>query len=337
MTTKTAEISVSAEVTPGARQRQMKSIFVEHDRYKDAFSAISRAHFPVDGGDADFGSISALIGESRAGKSSVAFRYMKQYEPYADEAGMICPVVYVSIPSDGQKALLGYIADALGVHHTQRVSIPALQRNITRSLNAQNVELLILDEVNTVVRAENRRMLPFVLNLLRKLVDECRLNIVCVGLPETYDLLASDPQVTGRGGLPYQIVEPYSWENEREQKLFRLLCDEFDNRLPFNDRSGLAHPWFSQRLYYSSKGGIVGRLNDFLFGAGCRAINDDAEAIDVQHLAEAYEQIKPRGTAFNPWLHDMSQAPKNDTIVVDRHPREIFTKKRQRKVVLNGS
>src|SRR5262249_34475311 len=110
---------------------------------------------------------------------------------------------------------------------------------------------------------------------------------------------------------------------------FRLLCHEFDRELPFSERSNLQSAWFAHRLFYSSKGGIIGRLADFLYSAGCLAINDASERIEVSHFAQAYEYIKPRGQFFNPWVHDLSQAPKSDSTELrfkGRKPRDVFTK-----------
>jgi hypothetical protein len=318
------------EMPAGERQMLIKNIFIKHDRFKDAWNFLKRAHYPVDGGRPDFGCISTLVGESRAGKTSVATRYMQDHPPSVFDGGMAYPVLYVNIPIDGQRALLGFIADALGLKYSLRINNPTLLLKIMKALVDQKVELLIFDEVNTVVAADNKRALVYSLDLLRKLLDSCQLNIVCIGLSETYGLLASDPQITGRGGLPYQIVRPYTWENEEERKLFRLLCHEFDLRLPFNQRSNLQDNWFSHRLYYSSRGGIVGRLRDFLYSAGCLAINDGTEAVESRHFAEAYEKIKPWGQTFNPWLHDLAQAPALNATpsrLAGHTVRESFSKK----------
>lgn len=312
MSTETNSENNSGNLTLSERQLLMKNIFVKHDRYLDAWNFLSRAHYPVKGGLPDNGCISALVGESRAGKSSVAKNYMAEFPPATTEGGMIYPVVYVDIPIDGQRALLGFLAAALGIKYSLRINNPTLRGMIFKALVDQKVELLILDEVNTVVRADNSRSRMHTLDLFRKILDHCSLNIVCIGLLETYDLLVADDQLTGRGGLPYHVVKPYNWTNTEEQRLFRLLCVEFDERLPFNQKSGLGDPSFAQRLYYSSRGGIVGRLRDFVFAAGCIAINESAASIEPRHFAEAYEKSKKPGQIFNPWLHSMDGAPPFD-------------------------
>jgi hypothetical protein len=188
--------------------------------------------------------------------------------------------------------------------------------------------LILFDEVNTVISETSQQALRHVRTLLRKLVDECHLNIVCIGLGEVHGLLAGDSQLTGRGGLPNHIVKPYSWDSEEERRLFRLLCDELDRRLPFDRRSKFGDPWFAERLFLSSGGGIVGRLTDFIYSAGCSALNDGAEGIEIGHLAEAHERIMNKEHTFNPWVHDLSMAPKDSkSLLAGRHPRDVFKKK----------
>jgi putative transposase len=236
------EQSNSASIPPamrnaGERQMLIKNIFVKHDRFDEASNAIRRTHYPVIGGEPDYGSITVLAGESRAGKSYAARRYMREFPPIMGEGGMSFPVLYADIPIDGQRAMLESMADALALKFSLHVNNHGLATMILKGLKQQKVELLILDEVNTIVYPGNKKGINYALTLFRKILNECRLNIVCIGLEETYDLLAADPQLTGRGGLPCVIIRPYSWESEEEQMLFRLLCDEFDRRLPFTNKS----------------------------------------------------------------------------------------------------
>ena len=311
----------------GERQVRIKNIFVEHDRFREALEGIRRSHYPVIGGEPDYGLISVLAGESRVGKSYVAARYAKDHPPVIADDGMIFPVVRVDVPIDGKRGILEALADALHVKHSLRINNPTLLGMTLKALVDHKVELLIFDEVQTVLNSENRHMVAYARHLFRKIANLGTLNIVCIGLEETYEFMAADPQLAGRG-LSYTIVRPYSWESTDEQKVFRLLCDEFDRRLPFNQRAKLGTPWFAHRLFYATDGNI-GRLKNFLFAAGCIAINEAADIIDPRHFAVAYDRSKPRGVEFNPFVHEMSRAPRADCskMTIAGSPREIFSKK----------
>jgi hypothetical protein len=310
------------------RQQKIKNIFIEHDRFREAWSAIRRTHYPVEGGVPDHGSISLLAGKSRVGKTYVASRYAKEHPSFMVEGGMIFPVVRVDVPMEGRRGLLEAMAEALQVKHSSRINNPSLLGMVLKALIDHKVELLFFDEVQTVLDDKNRQMVSYMQHLLRKIANLGSLNIVCIGLEETYDFMSADPQLSGRG-LTYTIVQPYSWENGEEQKLFRLLCDEFDRLLPFDGRSGLGAQWMAHRLFYVTEGNI-GRLKNFLFQAGCLAINEGTDAIEVCHFATAYDGIKPRGVEFNPFINDMSVAPKKEdsSLEISGAPRDIFKKKK---------
>lgn len=328
MTDSVAEDSARFDgLAVGERQLLIKNIFVEHDRFKEAYAAIARGHYPVVGGLPDSGSVTVLAGESRVGKTYVASQYTKKFPTVVGDAGMAFPVLRVDVPIDGKRGLLEAIADALQLRYSLRVNNPSLLGMILKALVDHKVQLLFFDEVQTVLNEENRQMVSYAKQLFRKILNLGSLNILCVGLEETYDFMAADPQLAGRG-LTYTIVRPYSWDSEEERQLFRLLCDSFDSLLPFNERCGLGTTRMAQRLFYATDGNI-GRLKNFLFAAGCLAINEATNSIEVRHFAAAYDYSKPRGVASNPFVHDLSTAPGkgNEKPVIARPARDIFSKK----------
>ncbi|RWI99951.1 hypothetical protein [Mesorhizobium sp.] len=87
---------------------------------------------------------------------------------------------------------------------------------------------------------------------------------------------------------------------------FRLLCDQFDTGMPFLNKSRLGAAATAERLHWVSQG-IIGLLKNFLFNAGCLAINDGSDQVDATHLAQAYDWIKPPQTSFNPFRDDWSK------------------------------
>src|SRR5690606_36467717 len=106
--------------------------------------------------------------------------------------------------------------------------------------------------------------------------------------------------LTARGGLPYLALRPYDWKNVDEQASFRLLCDEFDRALPFDERSGLGSVDIAERLHWVSDGNI-GRLRVTIEAAAAYAINEGSARIELAHFAYAYEARKPPGSTFNPF------------------------------------
>ena len=299
-------------LTPGARQLRISNIVIEHTRFREAFDGLADFHFPVKGGMPAVGRIGALYGDSRAGKTFAAKRYTNTFPVEIGDTGLIIPVLYVDMPMEGGggfRAILEAIADALQIPHSSKMNSPALTNVILKHLRDRQVRLVVFDEFEQVFRKSNGLLAGQGRGLIRKMANLGTLSIMCVGLEETYNLLRQDPQVVGRGGLPYWQVCPYTWENAEEQKEFRLLCDEFDRQLPFDDRSGLGRKDLACRLHWVAQGNI-GRLKGMIEAAGAFAINEEASRIEVEHFAAAYERRKAPGTPFNPFYHDLERAPK---------------------------
>ncbi|MGK7062663.1 TniB family NTP-binding protein [Bradyrhizobium sp. 1050_B9_N1_2] len=323
-----------AALSPVERQLIVKNLFVEHDRFKEAITAIGRFHMPVNGGAPDFGVLTVLYGESRTGKSNVLERYASRFPPSKSAKGFIRRVVYVDMPTDcNLRAVVEQIADALNLPYTQRMNTRGLTGLILRELGDAAVEFLMLDEFQEAFDANRKKTLKDVRSLLRKILNLRTLNVCVAGLDETYDLLASDKQLKGRGLLPHHPLPAYHWDSAADQKLFRLLCDYIDDLLPFRTKSNLGSVALAQRLYWVSDG-VIGLLKEFVFAAACLAINAGADRIEMHFFAEAWEIRKPRGQAFNPFADDLRNAPDKSPPPPSEPPPtrkkpsdEIFSKK----------
>ncbi|TPI22536.1 TniB family NTP-binding protein [Mesorhizobium sp. B4-1-1] len=303
----------TAQLAAAERQSILKKLIINHDRLVDGMEALARFHMPVKGGIHDTGCVSAIVGDSRTGKSFAASAYVRRFPPAEGEKGMIFPVLLVeTAPTGGMRPVLENLANALGMLHSQRMNNALLTNNILEGLKYHQVQLLIFDEFQDVCDSRNIRLAVDVKRLLRKILNLDTLNIICIGLPETYQILANDKQLVGRGGLQHAHLHPYTWDSDDERKSFRLLCDMFDDGMPFRKKSGLGSVAVAQRLHWVSDG-IIGKLKNFLFQAGCLAINDGCEHVTFEHLAMAYSAIKPPKTTFNPFVDDWSLRPVDQT------------------------
>jgi len=282
---------------------------------------------PVDDGLPRVGAISAIVGDSRTGKTYAVDRYARQFEPSVGETGVNIPVLTVDTPSQCSNIGLALaFAEALGYPATQKMSLAVLQKQIPAKIVERNVQLIILDEAQEAFDPKRKHVLNFTRSFLRKILNTKQVGIVCVGLPETYYLIAEDKQLAGRGGLPYRMLEPYDWANEHDRKCFRLLCKKFDAHLPFDEKSGLSNTVFAQRLFYVCEGNI-GRLKDFIADAAYLAMNEHACSVGAEHFANAYDIRMRPGERFNPFRHDLSQAPRADAEKAKERPsREAFKK-----------
>lgn len=301
-----------AVLPPAERQAILKNLFVGHTRFQVATERIARFHRPVVGGAADYGSVFVLFGCPRAGKSFVLDRYAERFPPDLEGAqGVVRPVVYADLPTDcSKRGFVEALAAALNVECVAKGGIDATFGNVLNAIARQGVELILLDEVQEAFAASRPAALKQARGLLRKILNLRTCNVVCAGLEETYAYMNADRQLRGRGLLPRHLIEPYDWAREEDQELFRVLCDYVDERLPFEQKSGLGRRDAAWRLHWVC-GGIIGPLKDFVHGAGCLAINDGAPRLNWSHMADFWDGIKPLGTIFNPFRDDMGTAPQS--------------------------
>ncbi|SFM13664.1 AAA domain-containing protein [Bradyrhizobium sp. NFR13] len=313
-----------AALSPAKRQSIIKNLFVEHDRFKDAITAIGSFHMPVEGGDPDFGVLTTLCGDSRTGKTFTLERYAKRFPASDGTRGVIRRVVYCDMPIDcNLRAMAEQIADALNFPHSQRLNTRGLVGAVLLEIKKQAVEFLILDEFQEAFDVSRKKNLRDARGFLRKILNLRSLNVCAAGLVETYELLAADAKLKGRGLLPHHLLHAYEWDDPADQKLFRLLCASIDDRLPFRENSNLGSIALAQRLYWVTDG-VIGILKEFLFAAACRAMNADADRIEMHFLADAWDVRKPIGQTFNPFVDDLKDAPSKEEQTLPKPPRNKF-------------
>ena len=301
-------------MTRAERQRLIRDLVIEHPQYSQALSRFGSFHFPVKGGLPSRGTIAAVIGNSRTGKTFAAKAYAVRFPASAEETGVHRQVLYVDMPSEGGGGLRGILdafARALGLQVTLRMTNPLLTTLVLRALASQGVELILLDEFDQVFRENDRRLLGAGRGLLRKIADLGTLTVVCIGLENAYHLLRDDAQIVGRGGLPFQHLRAYDWNNNEERLVFRKVCDTFDSALPFDEQAGMATSDFASRLHWATNGNI-GHLKFYIEAAAAEAMNEEAVRLDRTHFATVYDARKPLNQTFNPFLFDLSLAPKSD-------------------------
>lgn len=287
-------------MVPGERQRHIMNIFVDHSNHQQATQALKRFYMPVEGGIPSRGNICALIGASRTGKSYAANEILSAVQPQIGNDGIKCPILMVDCPIEGgTRGILDAIAASLDLRVSARTTNANLIQAILRELRRAEVQFVIFDEAQELFPEKNKKILAFSRALLRKMLNLKQFNIVCIGLPETYSIIAEDPQLIGRGGLEYKWLSPYDWNDPADQQNFRALCHKFDVEMPF-EKSGFGTQDVAYRLFQAS-GGCIGHLKNYLIDAGNRAIADGSAQVQLRHFAEAFDARKRPGEIFNPF------------------------------------
>lgn len=288
------------------RQQRFADMLVRHEPFDRILEFLDFAHMPVPDGLPNTGRLTAVYAPYRSGKST-ALRYYRSRFPEALEGTVVRRrVVYFHChanmtPADMIKGVFGAVTGLVA----PSASIDNLLPRLVDQIAARGVEMLMLDDLHTVMaanRIDNQRR---VRGFLVKLLEESVCNVTVAGPEELDAVLRPDRQVEGRGGLINVKVPRYDWHDPASRNGYRILLDMVDDRLPFAEKSALGATQVAAH-FYDLFGDSIGYALDFIFYAMAFAIRDRAKRIRIEDLAKvAALQRDPK----DPFVHFVDEMP----------------------------
>jgi hypothetical protein len=231
-----------------------------------------------------------ILGEKGVGKTRT-FEYYESLNPRERTAeGFRIPVLSLEMGQPATiKSLVTEILEALGDPFPDKGVVGSLSRSLRAKLKACGVEMIIIDEFSNFIDMDSKRVLKNVSTWLKKLINTTRIPVVLVGVPYA-DLVLDAPgneQLKDRFKRRI-VIEPFGWgETDEEQKPFRDFLKDVDEALPL-EKSNLGSPTMAYRLYVASNG-YLRHVMDLIHDAGVTALERGLKRIDLDLLAEAYE------------------------------------------------
>lgn len=194
-----------------------------------------------------------ITGESGCGKSELVKRYSginprKEYEEYTH-----IPVLYIKLTSpQTPKAFAEQILKAIGAPKPDRSETKEdLFEKIGGFCRDCHIELIILDEVQTVIQNRSAGMISSISDWFKDLMNDTKVPVVMVGMPWCHGFVQDNPQLDTRLGYRFYI-ECYRVSDGFSQyiKFIKLFGKsfEFDESFSFDDIEN------SYRLFAYSSG-----------------------------------------------------------------------------------
>ena len=84
-------------LAPEVRKFRVERVLVKYPRFEQAQAFLQRHHRPVDGASHAVGSLAAVLGESRSGKSFMLRHYANSFPDEVEENRVRRRVVYVEV------------------------------------------------------------------------------------------------------------------------------------------------------------------------------------------------------------------------------------------------
>ncbi|MGB3501067.1 MAG: TniB family NTP-binding protein [Mesorhizobium sp.] len=297
------------KLRPAARSsRKLKKLQIPHARFLEVIEQVAQHHLLSDQGSEVEAGCLLLFGKTGAGKSVALRYYARQFPKTRGPRGMIRRVLYLQVPSGADKpALQRRILFRLGVPIPPRTTQDELTMLIDLHLRLQGVELLILDEFNHLADLRSSEKQYFAADMLKELTNFNSCQLVFAGLDSSISVLIGNPQLLRRRSHSHE-VKPYAWDDEAEREAFKTFLDEFARNMPFRILAPLAD--WGEQLSIASWG-LVGISAVLLIRATEIAVKAASPNIDLFHLAEAFDELKPRGTRGNPFSGTKVRFPPN--------------------------
>ena len=236
-------------------------------------------------------------GPSGMGKTSALNALTMLYEPEITDEVTVVPIIKIDAPANNRssRTLFRRILNALGLTFSSTESEDELFDTALAFLDACQVELIIIDEIEHMKQREHRRQLLDLSNQTRGIP------IICASCnPVVWT--EGDPEIAGRWNDLF-IIEPYTPER------LAALLTYLEILIPFSSPSNLDEFWIQKEgdtkeegpatfIYNATKG--VLRDVMILVRDACRyAIEKELSCIDMQVLQIVWKQIQEKPNPRN--------------------------------------
>lgn len=264
----------------------VENIYISYPRLKAVLKKINYCR--------EFSKVSAeplnmlIQGETGTGKTTCKNYYEQKFPRYETEDGTVVPVLSAAVPIPATvKSLVTELLLKLGDPLAEKGTVLNQTLRIKCLVRACIVELIILDEFQHFIDRDSLKILQTISDWLKDLLNESKIPIVLIGMPNSDEILEGNKQLKRRFSMRINL-EPFGWKSAEQRQEFRTFLGAVDVKLPLLKRSNLADGEMALRFFYASDG-VVANIMQIVRRAAVLAIERSLEKLDLAALAEAYE------------------------------------------------
>ncbi|MFS2154418.1 AAA family ATPase [Rhizobium sp. Rhizsp42] len=280
------------------RQWMIKNLLVKYRVFKDGYDIIAGNHFPVEGGMPGAGTVGAMLGESRTGKTAVCSYYAAMHPPHYDEEGEIFPVVHMTATVKMTPVEFAHQLNRLTAARYEKKSGGSgvyVDSALLRLLKVQT-QLLIIDDAQYLFFDRTDKTAANMFKLVKAIIDYDCLAVMLVGEERINDYVFSIRPFANRQ-YNWKVLKPLS-AGQSDMERFAKLLGSIDRRLPFANLSGLDQTYIAEQFYRYS-GGMIGRVMNIIEPAAYIALNKRAASVTIEHLREAVSTRVDAGDSYS--------------------------------------
>ncbi len=292
------EREAASRLPADRRQWMIDNLIVKYKVFNTAFQQIASNHMPVAGGTHARGTVGAMLGESRAGKSAVCAFYAAMHPPTYDDEGELFQVIHMTASLRMTPVEFAHEINRLTAARHMRTNggIGAYVDNAILRLLRVRTELLIIDDAQYLFFDRSGKTATDMFKLVKRIADFNALSVLLVGEEKINDYVYSIDAFANRG-YNWVPIKPLT-AGRKDMEKFAKLLGSIDRRLPFANLSGLDDPYVAEHLFRFS-GGMIGRVMNVIRPAAFNALNDRSSHIMTEHLRAAVSTRLRKGDTFS--------------------------------------
>lgn len=232
----------------------------------------------------------ALVGESRTGKSRTLEECCYSHPTFRNAQGLTVPILRVTTPSKPTvKGLASLLLDALSDPKFDSGTEIAKTRRLVKLMCETSTKMVVIDEFQHFVDKGSRKVQHHVADWLKTLVDDCKVSLVVVGLPNCRAVLEQNEQLSGRFLSPV-LMPRFDWRRDEDRDEFIAILRSLQDALgTLFQMPCLTSTEMAFRCFCGS-GGLMGYLTKFLRQMVWNALDANTNVITLEDMLLAHEQ-----------------------------------------------
>lgn len=244
------------------------------------------------------GRCASLIGPSGSGKSFIVTALSKKHPPTRENGKSINPILTVKIPSKPSiRSFYEALMKRLGGPILLRETNGSIRSRVLRFIKETGVRVIVLDEFQHLARKVG--VDPYsICDTIKSLMDEGRIGIVFVGVPESDDVIQMDDQILTRRVMNIRLHGFCDTQNPRFHRIdgnaarvlefqeFKSVLHEFSKGFGCPNTAFLCDDSIAANML-SHTNGVYRVIRDFVEAAANDARCRGKDGIDAAAIDEA--------------------------------------------------
>ena len=234
-----------------------------------------------------------IMGAARSGKSRLVEKICGYGIPVPNQRFPLKTIFASEVPSPVSiKSLVTMLLYSLGVADPERGNTSMQTSRLIRLVQSLNIEMLVLDEFQHLVENRSSYVIEAVADWVKTLINQLKIPVVLVGLPECIAVFEQDDRGQLRGRFSKHLnIYPFEWKGHdprRDGYSYSKLLGIIESELRLPCSSNLSDGRIAKRLLIAS-GGLIGFTVLLIEEAYRIAIRRNEQAISLELLEEAFE------------------------------------------------